>query len=98
MCILNPGTGGPYLDLGEAGYLSSTSLLDLINSAGWTHPEDGERLERKIRDLTAERDALQAEVSGLKVDAEKIAAAEALFRNASENASLASVFAATNGD
>ena len=74
----------PFID-SPADLISATRLVSLIGSAGWTHPQEGEQLRENVAALESRIRELEAEVSRLHIDHERVADADRLFANLADN-------------
>ena len=80
----------PFID-SPAGPISATGLVSLIGSAadGRT-PKEGEQLRENVAALESRIRELEAEVSRLHIDHEKVADADRLFANLADNQGIVS--------
>ena len=92
-CIAIPGAGGPYLALGEIGFLSQTAVGALVDAAGWPRPEEVEQLTAELAAAKAKVSELERELAARQIDEEKVAAAHELFANLDKNRALTNLFA-----
>ena len=79
----------PFID-SPAGPISAIGLVSLIGSTGWTHPREGEQLRENVAALESRIRELEAEVSRLHIDHEKVADADRLFANLADNQGIVS--------